>query len=120
MRQTDEIRFVIAIEVHDTRAFVAAVEECVVISRNEPGTLLYEWYLDEASKTARLYEAYRDLDAVLAHAAGPVFTEVGPRLIETCTFTHMDAFGDVGRLAHSTPFWPTTFWGTPFASLRND
>lgn len=117
MRQSNEIRFVLSITVHDVEGFVAAVEECVAISKNEPGTLLYEWYLDAEKGTARLYEAYADVDAVIAHAAGPVFTDVGPRLLRTCTFDHMDAFGDLGRLAAGDPFWPTTIWGSPIASL---
>ena len=119
MRHNDEVRFVLTISVHDVEAFTAAVEECVAISREEPGTLLYEWYLDAERATAKLYEAYRDVDAVLAHAAGPVFTEVGPRLLATCTFEHMDAFGDVGRLASQATLWPTTLWGEPFASLSS-
>jgi hypothetical protein len=46
-----------------------------------------------------------------------VFTEVGPAMLETCTFVHMDAFGDTGALSEGAQFWSSTYWGTPFAEL---
>ena len=117
MRENEGIRFVIEIEVSDIDAFVEGVEECVEISRDEPGTLVYDWYLDRETGKARLYEAYESLDAVAAHAAGPVFTDVGPRLLESCEFIHVDAFGDVGEMADRPTFWPTTFWGPAVAAI---
>lgn len=117
MRDDEGVRFVIDITVNDVAAFKAAVARCVEISRTEPGTLIYDWYLDEATGKARLYEAYESLDAVMVHARGPVFTEVGPELLGSCEFVHMDAFGDVGALAEGPSFWPTTYWGTPFEGL---
>lgn len=116
MRSSDEVRFVIDIEVHDRDRFVEVVEQCVAVSRDEPGTLLYEWYLDEAGQRARLYEAYESVEAVQAHAAGRVFSELAGPLLGTCTFVHMDAFGEVGELVGLVP-WPTTVWSSPFASL---
>lgn len=117
MIEDAKVSFVIDITVHDVEGFKAAVERCVEISRDEPGTLLYSWYLNEETGAARLYEAYADVDAVLAHARGPVFIEVGPELIATCRFDQMDAFGDVGRLAEGEPLWPTIYWGSPFSAL---
>jgi quinol monooxygenase YgiN len=118
MDTSRQVRFVIEIEVTDIPGFVDAVNRCVEISRSEPGTLVYDWYLDEATGAARLYEAYDSIDSVLVHAAGPVFTEVGPELLTTCTFVRMDAFGDVGDLADRGTYWPTTFWGKPFSALH--
>ena len=60
---------------------------------------------------------YDSVDAVLAHARGPVFTEVGPEMLETCTFVSMEAFGDTGRLSDGPQLWPTTYWGRPFGQL---
>jgi quinol monooxygenase YgiN len=118
MRTSEEVRFVIEIEVHgDVDRFKEVVQACVEVSRSEPGTLVYDWYLDEDRKQARLYEAYESVDAVKAHASGPVFTDVGLPLMELCRFVHMDAFGDVGDLV-DTPFWPTTVWGAPFVALK--
>jgi quinol monooxygenase YgiN len=117
MRANEAVRFVIEIEVSDVERFKETVARCVEVSRDEPGTLLYDWDLDEAAGTARLYEAYESLDALRAHATGPVFTDVGLPLMECSRFVHVDAFGDVGAMAEQATFWPTTFWGAPLASL---
>jgi quinol monooxygenase YgiN len=111
------VRFVIDIEVRDVERFKTIAAQCVEVSRGEPGTLVYDWYIDEEARRARLYEAYESLDALRAHSSGPVFTEVGPPLMDVCTFVHVEAFGDVGDMATQLPFWPTTFWGPAFASV---
>ena len=117
MQPSPAIRFILQIQVRDLERFKALVARCVEVSRSEPGTVHYDWFLDEATGEARLVEAYESVDAVLAHARGPVFTEFGPELLETCDFVHMDAFGDTGRLSEGAQFWPSTYWGTPFAEL---
>lgn len=117
-RAREQIRFVIDIEVHDVARFKEVVRRCVEVSREEPGTLVYDWYLDEEGGRARLYEAYESADAVRAHATGPVFTDVGVPLFEITRFVHMDAYGDLGTLPDELPpLWPTTQWGVPFESL---
>lgn len=116
-RSHEAIRFVIDIEVRDVARFKEIAAACVEYSRTEEGTLLYDWYIDEEAGTARLYEAYASVDAVIAHATGPVFTEIGLPLMEVATFLHVDCFGDAGKLATGPSFWPTTYWGTPFTSL---
>ncbi len=116
-RSDEAIRFVIDIEVRDVERYKEIAAACVAYSRTEPGTLLYDWYLDEEAGTARLYEAYASVAAVIAHATGPVFTEIGLPLMEVATFVRVDCFGDAGRLAEGPSFWPTTYWGVPFTSL---
>ena len=118
MSADSTIRFVLEISVSDIERFKELVATCVEISNAEPGTLMYHWYLDESSSTARLVEAYASVDAVLTHARGAVFTEVGPELLKVCNFVKMDAFGDVGKLKDGPSFWPTTYWGEPFAALQ--
>ncbi len=117
MEPSPAVRFVVHIQVHDIERFKATVARCVEISRTEPGTIHYDWFLNEATGGARLVEAYESVDAVLAHARGPVFTEVGPEMLQTCEFISMDAFGDTGKLGEGAQFWPSTYWGTPFAEL---
>ncbi len=111
------VRFVLDVVVHDITRFRELVASCVAVSNDEPGTLLYNWYLNEAAKTARLVEAYDSVDSVIAHTKGPVFTEFGPDLLTACTITKMDAYGDLGRLADGPEFWPTVQWGAPFAAI---
>jgi len=119
MQPSPAIRFVVQIQVHDLERFQACVARAVEVSRSEPGTLHYDWFLDEERGEARLVEAYDSVDAVLAHARGPVFTEIGPDMLQTCTFVAMDAYGDTGPLSDGAQFWPSTYWGTPFARLTD-
>jgi quinol monooxygenase YgiN len=119
MQPSPAIRFVVQIQVHDIEAFKETVARAVSISRTEPGTLHYDWFLDEASGAARLVEAYDSVDAVVDHSRGAVFTEVGPEMLRTCTFVSMDAFGDTGGLGGGAQLWPSTYWGTPFAALTD-
>jgi len=114
MRTAAELRFVIDFDVIDTRAFRSAVAEAVAVSRDEPGTLLYDWYIDEAGAKARLYEAYESAAAIQAHAEGPVFTEIGPRLFESSRVAHIDAYGDPEVMKIAEILGPVTLWGEPF------
>ena len=118
MAGSSEIRFVFEIEVTDVDVFTAAVAECCAVSETEPGTLIYDWYLDTDSSTAHLYEAYSSVDAVIAHAAGPVFTEIGPRLLTSCRFVSGRCFGDAGRLAEGPQLLPVTYLGAAIAGMR--
>ena len=120
MKQSAAIRCVLQMQVHDVEMFKEVAAACSAVSSDEPGTLYYDWFLDEASGQARLVEGYDSYESIVAHATGPVFTEVGPRLMEACTFVHMDAFGDTARLAEGPQFWPSTYWGPSIAGLTDD
>ncbi len=48
-----------------------------------------------------------------------MFTEIGPALLETCTFVHMDAYGDTARMESGPQFWPSTYWGASIAGLTD-
>jgi quinol monooxygenase YgiN len=117
MRENEGVRLVIEIEVDDIDLFKETAQRCVEVSRTEPGTLVYDWYIDEANGKARLYEAYESVEALRAHAAGPVFTDVGLPMMQCSTFVHVDAFGDFGEMAEQDAFWPTTYWGPAFVAL---
>ena len=120
MRQTAAIRCVLDLQVHDIPAFKEVAAACCEVSGREPGTLYYDWYLDEESGRARLVEGYESYEAIVAHATGPVVTDVGVRLLEACTFLHMDAYGDTSRLEDGPQLWPSTYWGPPIARLPDD
>ena len=47
--------------------FKALMQEMVDSTRTESGTLAYEWFLSEDSKSCHLYERYSDSDAVMTH-----------------------------------------------------
>ena len=120
MRQTAAIRCVLQIQVNDIETFREVAAACAAVSSDEPGTLYYDWFLDEATGEARLVEGYDSYESIVAHATGPVFTEIGPRLLEACTVVHMDAYGDTASLAAGPQFWPSTYWGPAIAGLTDD
>ena len=120
MKQSAAIRCVLQMQVHDVETFKEVAAACSAVSSDEPGTLYYDWFLDEASGQARLVEGYDSYESIVAHATGPVFTEVGPRLMEACAFVHMDAYGDTAKLAEGPQLWPSTYWGPPIAGLTDD
>jgi len=115
--QPAAIRCVLQILVHDIAGFTAAASRCAEISSTEPGTLYYDWFLDESTGEARLVEGYDSYESVVAHATGPVFTQIGPELLQTCTIVHMDAYGATEALAAGPQFWPSTYWGPAIAGL---
>ncbi len=117
MRSSEELRFVIDFEVTDLATFRKAVADAVEVSRGAPGTLLYDWYIDDASGHARLYEAYESADAITAHAEGKVFTEIGPVLFSCSKVTHIDAYGDPEVQKVAELLGPITLWGKPFEAL---
>ena len=103
-------------EVTDLDTFRAAVLDAVAVSAGEPGTLLYDWYIDEESGRARLYEAYDSVESIMAHAEGKVFSEVGPVLFGCCKVIHIDAYGDAEAQKIAEMLGPVTLWGKPFAA----
>ncbi|HEY4927519.1 MAG TPA: antibiotic biosynthesis monooxygenase [Acidimicrobiales bacterium] len=117
MKQSAAIRCVLQMQVHDLAAFRDVAARCAEFSSTEPGTLYYDWFLDEATGEARLIEGYDSYESIVAHATGPVFTEIGPELLQACTFVHMDAYGDTAELAAGPQFWPSTYWGAAIAAL---
>jgi len=119
MHQSAAIRCVLQMQVHDIAAFKEAAARCAAYSSTEPGTLYYDWFLDEATGEARLVEGYDSYESIVAHATGPVFTEIGPALLATCTFVHMDAYGDTEKMRSGAQFWPSTYWATAFAGLTD-
>lgn len=118
MSQSEAIRFVFEIDVTDIQTFKALVDEAVAISRDEPGTVVYDWYLDEKASKCTLYEAYESFDALMTHVGGRVFSEVGPRLVQVCKFVHGDVFGLVPDTMRDGPsIAPMTYWGAPIAGV---
>jgi quinol monooxygenase YgiN len=90
------VRFVVSFAINDG-AFVAFERIARTMSaetQKEPGTLAYEWSLSTDRARCRLYEAYVDGDAVLAHLKGPVVQELVPKLLETGSVTGFEVYGD--------------------------
>ena len=117
MRDGEWVRFVIRFEVLDAGRFREMAEQMVAVSRDEPGTVVYDWYLDEAASKGTLYEAYASPEALSAHGAGAVFTELAPQYLDALRVISVDAFGGADLAKRDVLGAPTTWWGTPIAAV---
>lgn len=72
--------------------FRALMDEMVESTRSEPGTLAYEWFVDESGTVVHIYERYADSAAVLVHGAvfGEKFAE---RFMGCVNPTGFDIYG---------------------------
>ncbi len=52
-------------------AFESTVRQMVAETKQEPGTLAYEFYITEDGAECRLLEGYVDSDAAASHVTGP-------------------------------------------------
>ena len=90
------------------------------MSRDEPGTVVYDWYLDEPAATGTLYEAYASHEALLAHTAGAVFTDLLPRYLDVVRVGSVDVYGAAADLPRDDVLGaPTTWWGAPIAAVTD-
>lgn len=119
MRSNEGIRLVIEFAVGDAARFREMAEAMVAHSKTEPGTLVYDWYLDEERNVGTLYEAYVDFDAIVAHGTGPVFAEIAPKYTDAMTINSVQVFGNAAKLAAGGDVLgaPTTWWGSAFAAV---
>ncbi len=120
MRDGEWIRFVIRFEVLDAARFREMADAMVTVSRDEPGTVVYDWYLDEAAGTGTLYEAYASREALEAHASGAVFTELAPQYLDALRVASVDVFGEApGFPRRDVLGAPTTWWDAPIAAVTS-
>ena len=92
------VRFVVsfAINAGALDAFERIARVMSAESQKEPGTLAYEWCLSADRTRCRLYEAYIDPDAVIAHLRGPVVQDLVPKLLEAGSVAGFEVYGDPG------------------------
>ncbi len=120
MRNGEWVRFVIRFEVLDADRFRDMAEAMVAVSRDEAGTVVYDWYLDDSGATATLYEAYTSLDDVIVHSQGPVFTEIAPGYADAVKVVAVDVFGAADGMPRRRVLGaPTTWWGAPVAAVTD-
>jgi quinol monooxygenase YgiN len=120
VRDGEWVRFVIRFEVLDVDRFREMADAMVAVSREEPGTVVYDWYLDEAARVGTLYEAYASNEALEAHGSGAVFTELAPRYLDALRVVSVDAYGAAAALPRRKVLGaPTTWWGAPIAAVTN-
>jgi quinol monooxygenase YgiN len=77
----DQIYVVARFKIHPNRAneFKSAAAACLAATRSgEPGTLAYEWFMNEDESAAMVLEAYESSEAVFAHMknSGPLIPKL--------------------------------------------
>ena len=118
VRGSEWVRFVVRFEVLDADRFCDMAEQMVAVSRAEPGTLVYDWYLDEPAHMGVLYEAYASMDALDAHSKGAVFTDIAPRFFDAIRVAAVDVYGAADGLEQRDVLGaPTTWWGASIAAV---
>jgi len=118
VRDGEWVRFVIRFEIRDVDRFREMADAMVEVSREEPGTVVYDWYLDEQAGTGTLYEAYASHEALRSHGRGAVFAELAPRYLDAVRVISVDAFGEAADLPRRDVLGaPTTWWGAPIAAV---
>jgi quinol monooxygenase YgiN len=76
--------------------FQGIAAEMIAQSREEAGTLSYEWYLRSDRKLCRVLETYASGEDMLAHLNGPVTRQLIPKLIDHAMLDRIEVYGDVG------------------------
>jgi quinol monooxygenase YgiN len=118
VRDGEWVRFVIRFELLDAARFREMAQAMVAVALDEPGTLVYDWYLDEQAKQGTLYEAYASPEALRAHGKGAVFSELAPRYLDALRVLSGDVFGAAADLPRTDVLGaPTTWWGAPIAAV---
>lgn len=117
MTQRSWVTVIVKWEVRDRDGFVAMATEMAAASKAEPGTLIYDWYIDEATGIGGLLEMYTSPAALDEHVAGPVFTEIAPRHRGVAKAIAVEMFGAEGMERSDILRAPTTWWGEPIAAV---
>jgi quinol monooxygenase YgiN len=114
------VRFVIRFDILDADRFREMAAAMVAVSRDEAGTVVYDWYLDEAAGTGTLYEAYASAEALRVHGSGAVFTDLAPKYADAVRVAKVDAFGAADGVPRRDVLGaPTTWWGAPIAAVTD-
>jgi quinol monooxygenase YgiN len=118
VRDGEWVRFVIRFELLDVGRFREMAQAMVAVALDEPGTVVYDWYLDEPAKQGTLYEAYASPEALRAHGSGAVFSELAPRYLDALRVLSVDVFGAATDLPRTDVLGaPTTWWGASIAAV---
>ena len=71
--------------------FRAVVRDLVASTRNEPGTLIYEYFLTADGTTCHIYERYKNSAAVIAHVQ--TFGRFAEKFMQASRPTHFYVYG---------------------------
>ncbi len=68
------------------------MDELVAATKNESGTLIYEWYFNDENTVCNIYERFADSEAAMTHLGS--FGNFADRFLTTVTPTRLTVFGN--------------------------
>lgn len=83
--------FSLAVKPAEFPEFKALIATIVAATRTEPGTLIYEYSVNEDNSTVHILERY-NVDAVVSHV-DTTFAPFGQRFLELCTIKSLVVYG---------------------------
>jgi quinol monooxygenase YgiN len=83
--------FSLKVNPSDFPEFKALIARIVAATREEPGTLVYEYSVNEDHSTAHILERYT-ADSVVSHV-DTTFAPFGERFLELCSVTSLVVYG---------------------------
>ena len=91
MHPTISCLFTLAVEPAEFPEFKALISKIVDATKQEPGTLIYEYSVNEDQSVVHILERY-NADAVVSHV-DTTFAPFGTRFLELCTITALVVYG---------------------------
>jgi quinol monooxygenase YgiN len=111
-----EISWVLEVEIvpGQIENFRAVAGDLIASARKEPGTLAYEWHVNEAGTLCHIYERYRDSAAGLIHVQS--FGPFADRFLQACRPVRFSVYGTPSEevkaaLADFGPVYYSSFGG---------
>lgn len=84
--------FTLALKPSEFAEFKALIAQIVAATKEEPGTLVYEYSVNEDNSSVHILERYK-ADAVVSHV-DTTFAPFGKRFLELCTITSLTVYGN--------------------------
>jgi quinol monooxygenase YgiN len=99
----------VAINPGKLEAFRSVANDLIAATEKEPGTLGYQWNLNEDETVCHIYERYQDSAAMLVHVQS--FGKYAARFMQACRPTRFDFYGNPSEEAKAalTDLHPTFF-----------
>lgn len=112
MEKSNQVRLMFSFEINDFDEFSQLVKETsAYVEENEPGTISYDWYVDDTKATGCLFEVYDNPKAFEEHIVGPVFTTIVPKYRNAMTWLNIKALGDLPKAFYAmTKHLPNVTW----------
>jgi quinol monooxygenase YgiN len=114
---TNQIYWILEVEIlpRQLENFRAVARDLIASTEHEPGTLGYEWNLNDDGTVCHIYERYKNSEALVTHVHG--FGAFAERFMQACRPTRFHIYGNPSEDAKATlaDFGPVYF--SPIGSI---